>query len=83
MFTDLDMERAWADWMDIVVSVSHLLATVNSSLNFVIYCYKDEKFRNSLMMMLKFSKSPSTFILYESNARNPSAASRITRAVPV
>ena len=47
------MESAWTEWMDAVVSFSHLLSTVNSSLNFLIYCYKDDKFRNSLMNMLR------------------------------
>ena len=47
------MENAWAAWMDAVVSLSHLLSTVNSSLNFLIYCYKDDKFRNSLVNMIK------------------------------
>ena len=47
----MDMESHWNDWMDAVVSFSHLLATVNSSLNFVIYCYKDNKFRQSLCKM--------------------------------
>ena len=35
--------------MDLVVSISHLLSTVNSSINFVIYCYKDSKFREGLV----------------------------------
>ena len=46
-----DAEKDWAVWMDGVVSFSHLLSTVNSSLNFVIYCYKDEKFRHVLLRM--------------------------------
>ena len=49
----MDMEHAWSAWMDAVVSFSHLLATVNSSLNFIIYCYKDEKFRSVLVKMIR------------------------------
>ena len=45
-------DTAWIGWMDAVVSFSHLLATVNSSLNFLIYCYKDEKFRQVLVRMI-------------------------------
>ena len=36
-----DMASVWsAAWTNAVVSFSHLLATLNSSLNFIIYCYK-------------------------------------------
>jgi len=45
--------RDWPRWMDIVVIFSNLLHTLNSSLNFFIYCYKDDKFRASLLNMLK------------------------------
>jgi hypothetical protein len=48
----MDMESAWNEWMETVVSFSHLLSTVNSSINFVIYCYKDEKFREILLKMI-------------------------------
>ena len=48
----MDMESAWTEWMDAVVSFSHLLSTVNSSINFVIYCYKDEKFRGILLKLI-------------------------------
>ena len=50
-FSGMDAEKDWAVWMDGVVSFSHLLSTVNSSLNFIIYCYKDEKFRHVLLRM--------------------------------
>jgi hypothetical protein len=36
-------EEDWAPQMNIVVSVSHLLITINCSTNFIIYCYKDKK----------------------------------------
>ena len=45
------MDAMWSGWTEAVVSLSHLLSTVNSSLNFVIYCYKDKKFRESLVKM--------------------------------
>lgn len=45
--------RSWPPWLDIVVTISNLLHTLNSSLNFFIYCYKDDKFRASLMNMIK------------------------------
>ena len=50
-FLGMDAEKDWAVWMDGVVSFSHLLSTVNSSLNFIIYCYKDAKFRQVLLRM--------------------------------
>ena len=46
------MESNWNEWLETVVSVSHLLSTVNSSINFVIYCYKDDKFREILLKMI-------------------------------
>jgi hypothetical protein len=46
------MDSEWNASMDAVVSFSHLLATVNSSLNFLIYCYKDEKFRLVFMSLM-------------------------------
>ena len=48
----MDMESNWNEWLETVVSVSHLLSTVNSSINFVIYCYKDDKFREILLKMI-------------------------------
>lgn len=51
LFPGMDAEKDWAVWMDGVVSFSHLLSTVNSSLNFIIYCYKDAKFRQVLLRM--------------------------------
>ena len=48
----MDMESAWNECMETLVSFSHLLSTVNSSINFVIYCYKDDKFREILLKMI-------------------------------
>jgi hypothetical protein len=48
-FAGMDMESAWNEWMETVVSFSHLLSTVNSSINFVIYCYKVDNFTNNVL----------------------------------
>jgi hypothetical protein len=53
LISGMDMESAWNEWMETVVSFSHLLSTVNSSINFVIYCYKDDKFREILLKMIR------------------------------
>ncbi|XP_059084570.1 FMRFamide receptor-like [Tigriopus californicus] len=50
-YVGMDVDSDWGAWMDVVLSFSHLSVTVNSSLNFVIYCYKDEKFRQNLIRM--------------------------------
>ena len=52
VFIGKDMKESWTNTLDVFVSFSHLLATLNSSINFVIYCYKDEKFRNSFVAMV-------------------------------
>jgi len=52
MHAGKDMKESWTNTLDVFVSFSHLLATLNSSINFVIYCYKDEKFRNSFVAMV-------------------------------
>ena len=52
VFIGKDMKESWTNTLDVFVSFSHLLATLNSSLNFIIYCYKDEKFRNSFVAMV-------------------------------
>jgi len=50
--TGADINEAWTDSLTIVVSMSHLLLTLNSSLNFGIYCYKDEKFRSVFLNLV-------------------------------
>ena len=35
-----NIEQTWGPNMNIVVSLSHLLITINCSANFAIYCYK-------------------------------------------
>ena len=52
MHSGLDFDKSWNKTLDVFVSFSHLLVTVNSSINFIIYCYKDEKFRNSFVAMM-------------------------------
>merc|ERR1719385_87365 len=51
--SDLDIE--FSDAMVCLISLGHLSVTVNSSMNFLIYCYKDEKFRTVLLRMSKES----------------------------
>ncbi len=46
------MDIYWGSWTEVAVNVSHLMSTINSSLNFVIYCWKDRKFRACLVDML-------------------------------
>jgi hypothetical protein len=58
LISGMDMESAWNEWMETVVSFSHLLSTVNSSINFVIYCYKDDKFREILLKMIRCGSMP-------------------------
>ena len=48
----MDLDIVSGPWLDVVVSLSHLLLTVNSSLNFIIYCYKDEKFRSVFLLLV-------------------------------
>ena len=38
-------ETYWGSFMDISVSLSHLLVVFNCSVNFIIYCFKDNTFR--------------------------------------
>ena len=47
MRTDIsDSEQTlWSNFMEISVAVSHLLVVLNCSLNFILYCFKDSKFR--------------------------------------
>ena len=40
--------------MNVLVAISHLCITFKSSINFVIYCGKDEKFRRHFVRYLTF-----------------------------
>ena len=43
--------------MDISVSISHLLVVFNCSVNFIIYCFKDYKFRKIFRNLLLLPSS--------------------------
>ena len=43
----------WNKFMEISVPISHLLVVFNCSINFIIYCCKDSKFRNILKAKLR------------------------------
>ena len=47
-------KQLWGDKMNILVAISHLCITFNSSINFAIYCGKDEKFRRQFVRRLTF-----------------------------
>jgi len=74
------MEDAWDAWLNAIVSFSHLLSTVNSSINFVIYCYKDDKFRDIFMKMLR-SSSPGRLNTISNVRGNPPTIGRKRRGV--
>ncbi|XP_023340150.1 probable G-protein coupled receptor frpr-1 [Eurytemora carolleeae] len=43
---------SWGPGPEILVTLSHFLITANSSANFIIYCFKDEGFRNSMISII-------------------------------
>ena len=47
-------KQLWGEKMNILVAISHLCITFKSSINFVIYCVKDEKFRRHFVRWLTF-----------------------------
>ena len=46
----------WPDWIQTLVHVNHFALVVNSSINILIYCCKDEKFLNVMLVTLKLSR---------------------------
>ena len=48
-------ETYWGSFMDISVSISHLLVVFNCSVNFIIYCFKDNTFRKSFRNLFVIS----------------------------
>ena len=42
----------WPGWIETLVHVNHFALVVNSSINFLVYCWKDEKFRNVMLETL-------------------------------
>merc|ERR1712062_503301 len=46
----------WPVWTQILTSSSNFLQVLNSSINIIIYCWKDDKFRIVLFQMLKLHR---------------------------
>ena len=44
--------------MQVLNMLSHFLLVLNSSVNFVIYCWKDDKFRAVMLQKLSFLSRP-------------------------
>ena len=73
-FPGIDLEKAFSEIIDCLVSLSHLSVTLNSSCNFVIYCYKDQNFRATLLKMLGLTGN-------RGDCRNNSRVLRTTTAI--
>ena len=50
-----EAKETWPAWCELLTFLSHFLLVFNSSINIVIYCWKDEKFRNNLFRLLGLS----------------------------
>ena len=46
----------WPGWIEILVHINHFALVVNSSVNFLVYCCKDEKFLNVMLENLGLSR---------------------------
>ena len=46
--------QLWGEKMNVLVAISHLCITFNSSINFAIYCSKDRNFRRQFLKRLTF-----------------------------
>ena len=46
----------WPDWVQTMVLINHFALAVNSSINILIYCSKDEKFLNVMLKKLGLSR---------------------------
>ena len=49
-----EAKETWPVWCELLTFLSHFLLVFNSSINIVIYCWKDEKFRIVLFRLLGF-----------------------------
>ena len=47
-------KQLWGEKMNVLVAISHLCITFKSSINFAIYCIKNEKFRRHFVRWLTF-----------------------------
>eukprot|EP00095_Tigriopus_kingsejongensis_P006681 maker-scaffold25_size650667-snap-gene-0.19 protein:Tk06681 transcript:maker-scaffold25_size650667-snap-gene-0.19-mRNA-1 annotation:"fmrfamide receptor" len=50
----LDNHHNWPDWTRHLIGLNHLLLGVNSSINILIYSWKDSKFRKALLQKVCF-----------------------------
>ena len=53
-----DEPNFWPEWANVLSMVSHLLLAINSSINFVIYTARDQKFRQALLLLFRCKKKP-------------------------
>ncbi|CAB4065556.1 unnamed protein product [Lepeophtheirus salmonis] len=44
--------KDWPNWIKMLVNINHFALVVNSSINILIYCFKDEKFLNVLLQTI-------------------------------
>jgi len=49
-----DIAQNWPKWCSLMSDFSHLLLVLNSSVNIIIYGWKDAKFRELLLKLLRF-----------------------------
>ncbi len=45
-------DKKWPLWAFLLTRINHFLLVINSSVNFFIYCFRDAKFRGSLIALL-------------------------------
>ncbi len=45
-------DKRWPLWAFLLTRVNHFLLVINSSVNFFIYCFRDAKFRDTLIKLL-------------------------------
>ena len=53
----------WPEWCSQLSHVSNILLVLNSSVNIVIYCWKDPSFRNLIIQRNFYRFSLSTFLV--------------------
>jgi len=60
--------KTWPDWVEALVHINHFALVVNSSINILIYCCKDEKFLHVMLVTLQLRK-PSRSFAQSNNTR--------------
>lgn len=73
----------WPVWCDLITFLSHLLLILNSSSNIVIYCWKDQKFRTTLLHILGWRSPTCPRWLSRRCPRRPIETSSQLRAAEV